>query len=148
MQSVSDGGNQFGSFSILESLLLQLRGEIGPLDVFGNDVAGTVLSAADIMHRNYAGMIEIGDGASFGQICLGVFGPGKPLSPRNLDGDWPVQLVVMGQVNPTKSAFTQDFLDTVATNLFRLIGWGSNWTRRPFIGRRRIHFWKIVRGVH
>ena len=74
MQSVSDGRHQFGSFPILESLLFQLRGEIGPLDEFRDDVAGTVLSAADIMHRNYAGMVEIGDGASFGQICFGIFG--------------------------------------------------------------------------
>ena len=52
MQGVSDGRDQFGGFPILEPLLLEPRGEVGPLDVLRDDVAGAVLRAADIIHRN------------------------------------------------------------------------------------------------
>ena len=36
---------------------------------------------------------------------------------RHLDGDGPLQLIVVGEVNEAEAAFAQDPLDAVATDL-------------------------------
>ncbi len=122
VQSVSDGGDQFGGFPVLESLLLQLRSEVGPLDVLRDDVAGTVLCAADIVDGNDVGMIEIGDRASLGQIRLGIFGLRDQFGVRHLDGDRPIQLLVLGQIDETEAPFAQHLLDAVATDPLGMFG--------------------------
>ena len=91
MQGVTYGRHQFGGFPIFESLLLQLRGEVGPFDVFRDDVARAIVRAADIMHRDYGGMVQIGDRTSHSQIGFGIFWLGNQLGVRNLDGDRAVQ---------------------------------------------------------
>ena len=64
-------------------------------------------------------MIEVGDGAGFGQIGFGVFGPSDQLGVRHLDGDEPLQLVVVGQVDEAEAALAQDSFHPVATDAFR-----------------------------
>ena len=122
VQGIRHGRDQFGSFPVLEPMLLDLRGEIGSLDVFGNDVAGTVLCAADIMHRDDAGMIEIGDRASFGEIRLCIFRLRDQLGVRNLDGNGPVQLLILGQIDKAEAAFAEHLLDAVATDPLGMFG--------------------------
>jgi hypothetical protein len=70
---LAHGRHQFGSFLILERLLLELRREIRAFDVLGDNAAGSIIRAADIMHRHDAGMIEIGNGPSFGQMRFSIF---------------------------------------------------------------------------
>ena len=67
-------------------------------------------------------MIEAGDGAGFGQIGFGVFGPGHQLAVRHLDGHETLQLLVVGQVDEAEAAFAQDSLDPVATDSLGLLG--------------------------
>ena len=64
-------------------------------------------------------MVEVGDGAGFGQIGFGGFGTIHQLAMRHLDGDETLQLVVVGEVDEAEAAFAQDFLDPVATDLLR-----------------------------
>ena len=79
------------------------------------------------MHRNNAGMIEIGNRASFGEICLGIFGLRDQLGVGNLDGNQPIQLLVVGHIDEAKAAFAQHFFDAIAANLFeRLSGAASS----------------------
>ena len=59
------------------------------------------------MHRHDAGMIEIGDRASLGQIRLGIFGLRDQLGVRHLDGDQPIQLLVVSQIDETEAPFAQ-----------------------------------------
>ena len=77
-------------------------------------------------------MIEIGDGAGFGQIGLGIFGLRDQLGVRHLDGDGPVQLLVVGQIDEAEAAFAQHLLDAVATDPLGMFG------RRTFILLDRI----------
>lgn len=58
-------------------------------------------------------MIEIGDRASLGQICRSIFRFGDQLGMRHLDGNQPIQLLVMSQIDETKAAFTQHFPDAL-----------------------------------
>ena len=67
-------------------------------------------------------MVEAGDGAGFGQVGFGVFGPGDEPAVRHLDGDEPLQLLVVGQVDEAEAAFAQDSLDPVATDALGLLG--------------------------
>jgi len=60
-------------------------------------------------------VVETGDGAGFGQ--MGVGGLGDELGVGNLDGDEPLQLVVVGEVDEAEAALTQHILDSVATDL-------------------------------
>ena len=122
VQGLGHRRHQFGRFPVLQPLLLELRREIGPFDVLRDDEAGTVLRAADIMHRHDAGMVEIGDRAGLGQIRLGIFGLRDQLGVRHLDGDRPVQLLVVGQIDQAEAAFAQDLLDAVATDPLRAPG--------------------------
>ena len=61
-------------------------------------------------------VIEVGDGAGFGQIGFGVFGPSHQLAMRHLDRHEPLQLVVMGEIDEAEAALAQDLLDPVATD--------------------------------
>ena len=62
-------------------------------------------------------MIEAGDGAGFGQVRLGVLGPGDEVGVRHLDGHETPQLVVLGQVDQAEAALAKKPLDTVATDV-------------------------------
>lgn len=41
-------------------------------DELGDDEAGVVLGAANVMHRHDVGVVEVGDGAGFGQVGFGI----------------------------------------------------------------------------
>ena len=62
-------------------------------------------------------MIELGDGARFGQIRFGFFRTGDETAMGDLDRDGPLQLVVVGQVNQTKTALAQDSFHPVAADV-------------------------------
>jgi hypothetical protein len=132
VQRLGNGSDKFGCISIFEPLLFQFRREIGAFDVLGDNVTGTFFRAANIMHRHNTGMIEIGDRASLGQIRLGIFGFGDQFGVRHLDGDQPIQLLVVGQLDKAKATFAQYLLDAIATNLCERM------SRRSLILRDRV----------
>ena len=117
VQRLGHRRHQFDRFVERQPGLLEPRGEVGAVDVLRDDEAGALLGAADIVDGNDVRMVEVGDGAGFGQIGFGVFGPGDQLAVRHLDGDEPLQLVVVGQVDEAEAALAQDPLDPVATDL-------------------------------
>ena len=65
-------------------------------------------------------VIEVGDGTGFGQVGIGGFGAIHQLAVRHLDGDEPLQLIIVGQIDEAEAALTEHFLDAVATNLLWL----------------------------
>ena len=65
------------------------------------------------------GMIEVGDGAGFGQVGFGVFESIHQLAMRHLDGHRAVQLVVVGQIDEAEAALAEHTFDPVATDAFR-----------------------------
>ena len=81
---------------------------------------GQSLGAADVVDGDDVRVVEAGDGAGFGQVGFGVFGAVHQLAVRHLDGDEPLQLVVVGQVDEAEAALAQDPLDAVATDPVRL----------------------------
>ena len=54
------------------------------------------------------GVIEMGDGAGFGQIGLGVLRLRDQSGMRHLDGDQPVQLLVAGQIDHPETTLAQE----------------------------------------
>ena len=78
-------------------------------------------------------MVEVGDGAGFGQVGFGVFGASHQLAVRHLDGHGPLQLVVVGQVDEAEAALAQDSLDPVATDVLGRGCWASMY--RLLVGR-------------
>ena len=61
-------------------------------------------------------MVEIGDRAGLGQIRFGIFGLGDQLGVRHLDGDGPVQLLILSQIDEAEAPSAQHFLDPVSTD--------------------------------
>ena len=53
-------------------------GEVGAVDVLRDDEAGELLGAADIIDGHDVRVIEVGDGAGFGQVGFGIFGRERP----------------------------------------------------------------------
>ena len=99
--------------------LLEPRGEVGAVDVLRDDVAGELLGAADIEDRHDVRVIEVGDGAGFGQVGFGGFGAIHELAMRHLDRHEPLQLVVVGEVDEAEAALAQHSLDAVAADVYR-----------------------------
>ena len=87
--------------------LLEPRGEVGAVDVLRDDVAGELLGAADIEDGHDVRVVEVGDGAGFGQVGFGGFGAIDELAMRHLDGDEPLQLVVVGEVDEAEAALAR-----------------------------------------
>ena len=81
------------------------------------------------MHRHNTGMIEIGDRAGFCQIRFGVFWFGDQLGMGHLDGDQPIQLLVVRQIDESEAAFAQDLFNAVTTDLCKRL------SRRSIIRR-------------
>jgi hypothetical protein len=61
-------------------------------------------------------MVEVGDGAGFGQVGFGICGPGNQLAVGHLDSDGPLQLLIMSQVDLPEAALAQHPFDPVATD--------------------------------
>ena len=89
-------------------------------------------------------MVEIGDGAGFGQIGFGGFGAVHQLAMRHLDGDKPLQLVVVGEVNEAEPALAQNFLDPVATDVRRHGGSAINGGCFPAVRLEGTCFFEVV----
>src|SRR5262249_37846286 len=63
--------------------------------------------------------IECGDDASFGQIELGVFGAGDEMTVGHFDGDEPLQLVVVSEIDDPETSFSQDACHSVTPDMLR-----------------------------
>ena len=99
VQCFGHRGYQFGGFPVFQPILFDLGREVGSLDVFRHDVTGAVLRAADIVNWNDAGVIEVGNRASFGQIRLGILGFRDQLGVGYLDGDQPSERPLARQIH-------------------------------------------------
>ena len=78
VQRLGHRRHQFDRFVERQPGLLEPRGEVGAFDVLRDDETGELLGAADIVDRHDVGVIEVGDGAGFGQVGFGIFGCDRP----------------------------------------------------------------------
>ena len=83
----------------------------------GEHRAGT----AHIINGDDVRVLQAGDDTGFGEVGFCLCGAGNTLSMRSFDGHRPVQLVVVGRIDPPEPTFAQDFVDPVATDLLRQI---------------------------
>ena len=71
------------------------------------------------MHWHDIRVIEVGDRAGFGQVGFGVFGTGHQLAVRNFNGDEPLQLLVISQIDEAEATLSEYPFNPIATNDFR-----------------------------
>ncbi len=64
-------------------------------------------------------MIEVGDGAGFVQVGLGIRFQGHQMGVWHLDRNGPFQLLVACQVDQAEAAFAQYPLHLIAADLLR-----------------------------
>ena len=114
--------NQFRRFRHGRPVRLDSLRQGAAFDELGDDEAGEVLGAAHVVDGHDVGMVEIGDGAGFGQVGFGVFGSGDEVGVRHLDGDEPLQLLVLRQIDEAETALSQHSFDAVATDPLRRLG--------------------------
>ena len=76
VQRFGQRGHQLGRRRVRQPGLFDPRRQIGPVDSLENDIAGAFVRAADILHGNDVGMVEIGDRTGFGQIPSCFLRPG------------------------------------------------------------------------
>ena len=119
VQRLGHRRHQFDRFVDRKPGLLEPRGEVGAVDVFRDDETGELLGAADIEDGNDVRVIEVGDGAGFGQVGFGIFESIHQFAMRHLDGHRALQLVVVGQIDEAEAALAQHSFDPVATDAIR-----------------------------
>src|SRR5262249_7850851 len=80
-------------------------------------------------------VIQRRGGPGLGEKTLPQLAVFRPARPQELERHVPLQLVVVGEVDQAEAAFSQDFLDAIATNaLWYRFGKGINWG--PFFAAR------------
>jgi hypothetical protein len=151
VQRLGHRRHQFDRLVDRQPGLLEPRSEIGAVDVLRDDVAGKLVRAADIVNRHDVGVIEVGDGAGFGQIGFGGFGAIHQLAMRHLDGDRTLQLSVVSQVNQAEAAFAKESFHPIAPDLLGLSGidrrrqiHGGRLERASTVGIVHGHSWSQV----
>jgi uncharacterized protein (TIGR03067 family) len=110
---------QFHDFVQRQTGLLEPGEKVGSVDVLRDDEARKLLGTADIVNGNNVRMIEVGDGASLGEIGFGIAGLGDQPGVRHLDGNKTLQLPIVSQVNEAEAALAKSLLHQVATDLLR-----------------------------
>ena len=90
--------------------------QVAPLDVLRHHEAEAVRSASGVVDRNDMGMVERGDDARLAQELLDVFRAVDSLGLGDLDRHRPGELIVAGQVDPAKCAFTETALHAIAAD--------------------------------
>jgi hypothetical protein len=119
-QGFGDGRYEFRGIEVMERIQFDPGREIRALDIFGDHIAWKTIGASDIVNRNDVGMIKVRNDTSLGQIRLGIFGARYQVGVRNLDGDEPIQLLIVSEIDDSKTAFSQNPFDAVAIDLPRL----------------------------
>ncbi len=148
MQGVGHSRHQHRGVPIIEPLAFQPFRQVGLVGVFRDNVAGAVLGAAHVTHRDDAGMVEIGDHSSLGQIRFRIFGLRDQPGVRHLEGDGPVQLLTLSEIDKAKAPLAQRFLNAVATDPLGIFGRCSTTLRVsfPFVILRHIECIRFVHG--
>ena len=77
--------------------------QVAALDVLGDDVAEAVVGPAHVVDRDDVRVVEPGEDPGLGQVGLDVLGAGDPLGVGHLDRHRAVEVVVVGQVDPSRT---------------------------------------------
>ena len=67
-------------------------------------------------------MVEIGDHSSLGQIRFRILGLRDQPGVRHVDGDGPVQLLILSEIDKAKAPLAEHFLNAVATDPLGIFG--------------------------
>ena len=122
VQGFGNGHYQFHGLGKPQTGLFDLGSQTGSVDELANDIDRKLLRGANVVHRDDVRVVEIGDRAGFGQVRLGVLRAKNERGMRHLDGDGPVQLLVVGQIDQSETALAQEPFHPVAADPFRLLG--------------------------
>ena len=108
MQRLAEHGDQPGGLGEAQAASTEPGRQVAPVHVFGHDVTSAVVGPAHVVDRHDVRVGEPGDDPGFVEVRLDVHGPGRLDVEGDLDGDVPVELRVVGQVDPTETALAQD----------------------------------------
>ena len=146
MQGVGDGGDQLRGLPERRSSLPDPGRQVAAFHELGHDEAESVVRAADVEDRHDPGMVEPGQRPGFREKRLDILGTTDAFRPRHLDGDWPVEVVVAGQVDPAEPALTQAPEDAVTVDPR---GIAIRRATRTFRGRLGVYrFRQVLRLIH
>src|SRR5207248_1721256 len=104
MQGLGRTGDDLDRFLARRSDVLDARAEVDALDELRNDKTESVVRPAEIVDRNDAGVVQAGQGTSFGQIKFDVFRRAHAVAVRHLDRYVALQLVVEPFVDNSEAA--------------------------------------------
>ena len=62
-------------------------------------------------------MIQAGDSTGFREVLVGILRLPESFCGGNLDGNLPLQFLIVSQVDPTKRTFTKDSFQSIPTKL-------------------------------
>jgi hypothetical protein len=123
MQRLAHGRHQFHRLVQRQPGLLEPRGQVGSVDVLGDDKAGGFQGTAHVVDRHDVRVVEIGDRPRFAQVGDDIFELLHLLAMRHLDRHESLQLVIESQIDEAKAPFAQEPLNPVTTDL---VGYGPD----------------------
>ncbi len=114
VQSVGDGGNQLCGIPEGKPGRSHPDREVAAFDELRDDVADTILRAANVVYGHDVGMVELRKNAGFVEKRFQILGLSDALRVRQLDGQRTIELVVVREINPSEAALAQPLDDPVA----------------------------------
>ena len=119
MQCIADDGDQLGGLGISEPSTTKPGRQIATFHILGHNIISLILGTSHIIDRHDVGMGEAGDDAGFVEVRLDVHESGRMEMARYFDGDVPVELSVVGQVDSPEPPFAEDPDHPVSTDTGR-----------------------------
>ncbi len=111
----------------VERALAQQGLECQPLDILHGQIRLLVAGLTHVVDHAHVGVIQRRGRPGLGQKTLTQLAIFRPVRPQELQSHLPLQLVVVGEIDQAEAAFSQDFLDAVATDeLWQRFGNGIN----------------------
>ena len=127
MQGIGDRGHQLGRLLERRAALKDPLLQVAALKELRNDVAEAVLGAAGVVDGHDIRVLELREDLGFREIGFEIIRRRDPLDVRHLDGDGAVELVVVGEIDATETAFSEQPDHAIATDLGRVAAGKRRW---------------------
>ena len=106
MQCVRYSGNQFRRVPEGRSSLSDHDCQIAAFDEFRDHEAETVFRTTHVMNRHNVGMAQLGEDFGFYKNRFHILEVGDSFRIWHLDGDGPIQIIVVCKINPPEPTLT------------------------------------------